>query len=409
MTMFAHLSRWFVIPTLSCLCLFFLVPMAVYADGGAPNRAYVAGAANGIGIIDIPQQKIIGHIPVSGDPHTTLLSLDGNYLYVTETQLKRVAVIIAGTGATFCTIPLPGHPTLLAMDPNANILFAASNDASTVTSIDPVSCHVKHVFQLNKPIYGLAVAAVGTSLSADSGNQLWVSDATNLTVFDDIKTTQIKRLPIPEGPRYISIPPGSAVYVTTQQGSVISVDLNSYKALTLVSGGSYSAMDFNENTGEIYVPDQQNHQLVVLEPINAGFSLPPEPGRIIPLPAIPTSVAVTSDGQLAFVALQGGKVAMLDIPTHQITNTFDVGGNPRFIITGLNPPVLAPNPQQAHTLQNVITVVAYIIVAALLVVPIILFRRYAKAHRDDLADEKQELDQQNNHHDNIQPESQKRE
>lgn len=388
--MFVRLSRWFILPTLSWLCLFLLAPMAVYADGGAPNRAYVAGAAKGIGIIDIAQQKVISHIPVSGDPHMTLLSLDGNYLYVTEPQLKRVAVIIAGTGATFCTTPLPGHPTLLAMDPNANILFAASNDASTVTSIDPVNCHIKHVFQLNKPIYGLGVAAVGTSLSIDSGNQLWVSDTTDLTVFDDLKGTQIKQIPMPEGPRYISIPPGSAVYVTTQQGSVITVDLNSYKVLTLISGGSYSAMDFDENTGEIYVPDQQNHQLVVLEPINAGFALPREPGRTIPLPAIPTSVAVTSDGQQAFVALQGGKVAMLDIPTHQITATFDVGGNPRFIITGLNPPVFAPNPQQAHTLQNVITVVAYVIVAVLLVVPIILFMRYTKSHRDDFAEGEQE-------------------
>ena len=86
-------------------------------------------------------------------------------------------------------------------------LFAASNDASTVTSIDPDNCHINHVFQLNKPIYGLGVAAVGTSLSANSGNQLWVSDSTDLTVFDDIKGTQIHQIPIPEGPRYISIPP----------------------------------------------------------------------------------------------------------------------------------------------------------------------------------------------------------
>ncbi len=100
---------------------------------------------------------------------------------------------------------------------------------------------------------------------------------------------------------------------------------------------------------------------------------------------------------------------MLDIPTHQITTTFDVGGNPRFIITGLNPPVFAPNPQQARTLQNVLTVVAYVIVAALLVVPIILFRRYAKVHHDNLADEGQELDQHNKSHDNAKPESQERE
>jgi len=379
--------------------------MVVHADGGAPNRAYVAGAAKGIGIIDISQQKIIDHMAVAGDPHTILLSLDGNYLYVTEPRLKRIAVIVARTGATFCTVTVPGHPTLLAMDPNTNILFAASNDASSVTSIDPDNCHIKHVFSLNKPVHGLGVAAVGTSLSANSGNQLWVADSTGLTVFDDVKGTQIQQIVVPEGPRYISIPPGSAVYVTTQQGSVITVDLNTYKVITLISGGSYTAMDFDENTGEIYVPDQKNHQVVVLEPMNAGFALPHEPGRTIPLDATPVSVAVTSDGQLAFVALEGGKVAMLDIPTHQIINTFDVGGNPRFIITGLNPPVFAATPQQAHTLQNVITVVAYVIVAVLLVVPIILFRRYAKAHRDEFAEEQQQPSQGNGDSTNAQSEA----
>ena len=387
MIMFARICRCFIITTLSCLCLFLLAPMAVHADGGAPNRAYVAGAAKGIAIIDISQQKVIDHMAVASDPQTILLSLDGNYLYATEPRSRSVAVIIAGTGVTFCKATVPGHPTLLAMDLNANLLFAASNDASTVTSIDPVNCHITYVFQLNKPIYGLGVAAVGTSLSPSSGNQLWVADSTELTVFDDLKGTQIQQIPVPEGPRYISIPPGSAVYVTTQQGSVITVDLNMYKVMTLVSGGSYASMDFDENTGEIYVPDQKNNQLVVLEPVNAGFSLPPEPSRTIPLGVTPISVAVTSDGQLAFVALQGGKVAMLDIPAHQITNTFNVGGNPHFIITGLNPPIFSATPQQAHTLQNVITVVAYVIVAVLLVVPIILFRRYAKAHRDELAED----------------------
>ncbi len=352
MSIFLRRSCWFIITMLGCLCLFFLTSMGVHADGGAPNRAYVAGAAKGIGIIDISQQKVIDHMAMVGDPHTILLSLDGNYLYTTEPQLHRVAIILAGTGQLFCVATVPGHPTLLAIDSNANVLFAASNDASSVTAIDPENCHVKHTFQLDHPVYGLGVAAVTTSLSPSSQNQLWVADSTALTVFDDIKGTQIQQIPVPEGPRALSIPPGSAVYVTTQHGSVITVDLNTSKVATLISGGRYGSMDFDENTGEIYVPDQKNHQLVVLEPVNAGFALPPEPGRTIPLKDTPTSVAITSDGQLAFVALEDGKVAMLDVPAHQITHTFDVGGNPHFIITGLNPPVFSTTPQLAHGDHN---------------------------------------------------------
>jgi DNA-binding beta-propeller fold protein YncE len=136
---------------LSCLHPFLLTPETVHADGGAPNRAYIAGAIKGIGIIDLLQQKVSNYMAVAGDPHMILLSLNGNYLYAAEPQLQRVAVIIAATGATVCTAPVPGHPTLLAMD-NVTILFAASNDASSVTEIDPENCHILHLFQLNEPV-----------------------------------------------------------------------------------------------------------------------------------------------------------------------------------------------------------------------------------------------------------------
>src|SRR5437879_4686047 len=326
--MFTRMSCWLSIIVLSCLCSFLLNPVAVHADGGAPNRAYIAGATKGIGIIDLAKQKVVDHIAVAGDPHTILLSLDGRYLYATEAKLKRVAIVIASTGELLCTIPVPGHPTLLAMDPNANILFAASNDASIVTSIDPSNCRIKHVFQMNKPVYGLGIAVVSwSSLPPNNPNQLWVADSTELTVFDDVKGIQIKQIPIPGGPRYISIPPGSAVYVTTQQGSVITVDLSTYKVRTLISDGSYSSMDFDEGTSEVYVPDQKNDQLVILEPVYGDTTMPQEPLRTVPLQAKPVSVAVTSDGQLALVALEGGKVAVFDIQTIQITKTLDIRGN----------------------------------------------------------------------------------
>ncbi len=345
----ARIPHRFTLTTLSCLCLFFLVPMPIHADGGAPNRAYIAGATKGIAVIDLLQHKVINHMAIPGDPHTILLSLDGNYLYVTEPQLQRVAIISASTGTTLCIAPVPGHPTLLAMD-NATILFAASNDAASVTEIDPGNCRILHVFQLNEPVYGIGVAAVGTSLS--NGNQLWVATSTELTVFDDVTNSQIKQIPIPDEPRHVSIPPGSAVYVTTQQGSVIIVDLNTYKVRTLISGGNYGSMDFDENTSEVYVPDQKSNQLVVLQPVYGDSALPQEPLHTLPLEARPISVAVTSDGQLALVALEDGKVAMLDIPTHHITNTFDVSGNPRFIITGLNPPLLTTPQHQTQTSQQ---------------------------------------------------------
>lgn len=70
---------------------------------------------------------------------------------------------------------------------------------------------------------------------------------------------------------------------------------------------------------------------------------------------------------------------MLDIQGKQIVNTIFVGGNPQFIITGLYPPLVGTTPQEASIWGTVINVAAYVLVIALLIVPIVLFGRYARA------------------------------
>ncbi|HEY3994042.1 MAG TPA: hypothetical protein VGM01_14340, partial [Ktedonobacteraceae bacterium] len=73
--------------------------------------------------------------------------------------------------------------------------------------------------------------------------------------------------------------------------------------------------------------------------------VPHEPNHIIHLNVSPQSVAITGDGNLGFFALNGGKVAMFDVPGKQLGTTFTVGGDPRFIITGLYPPTIRNSPQ----------------------------------------------------------------
>lgn len=70
---------------------------------------------------------------------------------------------------------------------------------------------------------------------------------------------------------------------------------------------------------------------------------------------------------------------MIDVPGKQIVDTIFVGGNPHFIITGLYPPLVGTTPQQASTWSTVINILAYAFVAALLIVPILLFRKFNRA------------------------------
>src|SRR5450756_2334055 len=99
-------------------CLLFMLLLlaglfssSAHADGGAPQLAYVAGAAPGISIIDIALRRVTGAIAAAGNPRTVLLSPDGYTLYVAQPALGRVAVITAKTGKTLCTASLPGQPS----------------------------------------------------------------------------------------------------------------------------------------------------------------------------------------------------------------------------------------------------------------------------------------------------------
>ena len=327
---------------------------SAYADGGAPQLAYVAGTVQGISIIDIAQRRVTRTIAVAGNPRTVLLSLDGHALYVTQPTLGRVAVIAAKTGETLCTTSLPGQPSLLALSLDATILYAAGQGDTSVRALDPATCAVQQTFETHEHVYGLAVtASTAANATPSTPNQLWITGSTSLTIFE-VNGHLLGSVPVAGGPQNICIPGGFTAYVTTRQGTVVAVDLNTRQVVrTLLSGGQFGPMDYDASTGEVYVPDRQHNQLDVLTPLTAGTTaIPQEPARIIRLNSSPQSVAITSDGQLGFVALSNGQVLMLDVPERSIITSFAVGGTPHFIITGLYPPVVnspASTPQQTAT------------------------------------------------------------
>lgn len=356
---------------LGCVVLLMAFPPLAYADGGAPNLAYVAGAGQGISIIDIAQKKVTGSFTLNGGPRSVYLSLDGRFLYVAQPTLNQVSMLAAKTGQLVCTAHVPGNPTLLAYDPQTNSLFAAGNQAASISNIDTSNCTVLHTFQTRDAVYGLSVV----NLASDTlNNQLWVSNGTGVSIFDTKTRQELANVSLPGNPRYLCVPSGLWVYATTQQGNLYAIGLSSHQVVPLLNGGQFGAMDFDETTGMVYVPDSLHQQLDVITPLDAATGavprVPKEPTRVYSLSAAPQSVAITSDGQFGFVALNTGEVVMLDIPGRQIVQTINVGGDPHFVITGLYPPVLGTTPQQASAVEAVASVAAYILVAACVLVPV---------------------------------------
>ncbi len=329
---------------LAC-ALLSLLPLPVHADGGAPNLAYVAGAGHGIEVIDIAQQKLLHNFSVGGDPHMILLSSDGAILYVAQPTLGQVSELVARTGRVLCTSKVSGQPTLLALSADGTRLYVAGGASTQVTVLNTATCGVQQTYQTNEDVSGLAVTIV--VFNNEIRNQLWIAGTTTLTVITE-QEQQIERIPIPGGPRFLCLSGGLTAYIATRQGNIVAVDMASYQVFArFLTGGNFGPMDYDATTGQIYVPDQQHDQLDILSPVHMGTLITPhEPERVLPLHDAPQSIAITSDGQLGFIALRNGQVSMLDVPEHQLLHTFAVGGTPQFIITGLYPPTTDPTPRQ---------------------------------------------------------------
>lgn len=376
---------------LTMIVLLLCLPTVVHADGGAPNLAYVSGTSHDISVIDVGMEKVIATIQLGGDPRTILLNLDGSALYVAQPEANQVSVIATYTKRITCTAHLSGKPGLLALDPYTNTLYAAGNEAAAVSEIDPKTCAIRRVFKTDSPVYGLAIAMAGNGLALGNNHQLWISEADKITVFDTQTGQMLAHIPIPGGPQYLTTPPGATVYATTRQGSIYAIDFTTRTTRQILTGGPFGPMDYDAITGEVYVPDQSHNQLDVLSPTDpVDVKQPRQPNRVIHTSATPESVAITSDGQLGFVALRNGTVAMLDAPARQFVRVIAVGGDPHFIITGLYPPIITkptPPAQQGPT-QSLswwsqipawasisILIVYGIVLCALIFIFVVLLRR----------------------------------
>lgn len=362
---------------LGCMLLLALCPQPASADGGAPNLAYVAGTSQGISIIDIVQQRVTGTFALAGNPQTLYLSIDGRFLYVTQPALDQMSMVAAKTGQVLCTAHVPGNPSYMTFDSATNSLFVAGNQGTAVSNIDLSNCQVLHTIATQGPIYGLAAIDVTSGISE---NQLWVAGKTGITIFATKTRQTLATIPLPGTPRSLTCPPGSWGYVTTRQGGLYAIDPDTRRVLTLLAGGQFGTMDFDQVTGEIYVPDSLHHQLDVIVPPDPSRATPPsEPGYVYHLSAAPQSVAITSDGAFGLVALATGQVVLLDLVGRQVSDTFNVGGNPHFVITGLYPPALGTTPQQAFLADTVSNVAIYLLVAVVILLPLwFVWRRSRK-------------------------------
>jgi hypothetical protein len=213
---------------------------------------------------------VVGQNFGSNNP-ADLASLGGS-IYMTL-QATGSVVQLNNNGTLNHTVTSIPFATGLAANPSANALYV-SNTGASIFKVTPSGTTTTLVASTGGAVDGLTVNAAGTIVYAEvSGHILGFSTTTGAQVFDSGA--------IPGGPDGTAIGLTGAIandlFVNTNGGTVVQIDLNTLAQTTLLTGGSRG--DFvtvDPLTDSLLIT--QTDSLLRLTPINGTFTgAVPEP------------------------------------------------------------------------------------------------------------------------------------
>ncbi len=201
----------------------------------------------------------------------------GSAIYMSQQNADNVLQINAD-GTFNQTIVSGLHAIGIAADPANGHLFVSSNGYNVIYDVDPLT--KTYSTFLNVGLDGITISPDGSTLygvafccgASDTGDLLGFNIATGAEVFDSGV--------IPGGPTGVALGTGALagdIFVNTNAGSVVEVNLASGVQTTLATGGSrgeYMAVD--PNNGSILL--DQSDSILRLTPPTATV---PEPSTIL--------------------------------------------------------------------------------------------------------------------------------
>jgi len=236
-------------------------------------------SADGIGVFDIAQNKMLRKVPGGSDPEQFAVGKDGT-LYVSNEDAAGVSFVDPVHGQVLTTIPTGKEPEGVTLTPDAKFIYCTSEDAGTVTVVD--------------------IAAAKA-----------------------VKTIQVGRRP-----RSISfVPDGSRAYVTNENDATLSeidtAKLEVSKTIPLGEGLKPMGQAMSRDGSRLYVSTGRGKKVVILEPATDSIAATFEVGDR------PWGIGLSPDEKLLFTANgPSNDVSVVDLATRTVTKRIKVGDRP---------------------------------------------------------------------------------
>src|SRR5688572_14484075 len=88
--------------------------------------------ADGIGVVDVKQGKLLRIIQGGSDPEQTAVSQDGRWLFVANEDAGQASIIAVADGRVVATVPVGGEPEGVDLRPDGKVVYVTSEEDSQV-------------------------------------------------------------------------------------------------------------------------------------------------------------------------------------------------------------------------------------------------------------------------------------
>jgi YVTN family beta-propeller protein len=182
--------------------------------------------ADGIGVVDLAQKKLVRVLKSGQDPETFDVSPDGKTLYVSNEETAEMSVIDLDSGDIRKKVPVGREPEGVTVRPDGKVVYVTSEEDSKVTAVDTQTLSVIGDMPTAKRPRVLVFAKDGNTafVSDEIGGVVTVLDTAAQKTVESIKIYQSS--PGPAAPRPMGAvlsTDGKTLYVACGRGGSVAV------------------------------------------------------------------------------------------------------------------------------------------------------------------------------------------
>jgi YVTN family beta-propeller protein len=186
-------------------------------------------AADGIGVVDVQQRKLVKTLPSGADPES--FDLAGEELVVSNEDTARASFISLTTGQVERAVAVGGEPEGVTTSPDGRVIYVTSEATGEVSVLERASRRVVAQFKVGERPRAVAFTPDGARayVTNELGGSVSYVDARRHQVLQTIALPAAEHDAPPARPMGIVIAPdGEHAYVTTGRGrSVAELSLRS--------------------------------------------------------------------------------------------------------------------------------------------------------------------------------------